>query len=464
MNLERKTMRAEGSPSHPAAWSRSRTRYLRAVAAIFATLLSRVGQLLIGLVSVRVALEAYGPDRYGLWLTLSAFLLVAALLDQGLGYQVVQGVAEAEGSADPELGRAWISTALAVNIGIASAIMATVPFQGFLPWALMLGVAGSAAESEATPAVMTFIVCFCVNLVTGIVQKVQAGLQLGGLSAAWQLLGSGLALVGTLLAAHWNAPLPWLVASQMGAPAIAVSFAGALLFSRRPDLRPSLRALRRSLVRKTVKASAIVGTTAAAGSMASAFDNLMIAHTQGVSAVAAFALPWRLFSLAQSLLGSISQALWPAYAEALARRDNRWAVNAFLRALAVTGAGATLCALVLYTWRTEVLTIWIGPGVPADADLFIAFGALLVLLAIGSVLSHFLVALGAIRAQAVLSLSALVCVLPLKWVMLRAQGSVAIPWTMAAVYGLVILMPSGLAVMRSIRSLTVSESDQQGQD
>ena len=50
-------------------------------------------------------------------------------------------------------------------------------------------------------------------------------------------------------------------------------------------------------------------------------DNLVVSHYLGAAEVTPYSVTWRLVGLAALLQSLIFPALWPAYAEAYARRD-----------------------------------------------------------------------------------------------------------------------------------------------
>ena len=63
------------------------------------------------LLTIPMALHMLGPERYGLWLSISSLLLWIGFVGPGLGYGLINSVSEANGKNDRQKMRADISTA-----------------------------------------------------------------------------------------------------------------------------------------------------------------------------------------------------------------------------------------------------------------------------------------------------------------------------------------------------------------
>jgi hypothetical protein len=105
-------------------------------------------------------------------------------------------------------------------------------------WAELFNVESLAATEEAGPALMVFVICFALSIPTSIVQRVQLGLQIGFENSFWQIGGSILGLVLTLLGIYFEGSLPWLVAAMAGGPIIASVANGAWFFLQQRELLP----------------------------------------------------------------------------------------------------------------------------------------------------------------------------------------------------------------------------------
>ena len=66
-----------------------------------------------------------------------------------------------------------------------------------------------------------------------------------------------------------------------------------------------------------------------AGAVVFSSDNLVVSHYLGAAQVTPYNVTWRLVMLTAVLQSLIFPALWPAYAEAYARRDYAWMRRAF---------------------------------------------------------------------------------------------------------------------------------------
>ncbi len=101
----------------------------------------------------------------------------------------------------------------------------------------------------------------------------------------------------------------------------------------------------------------------------------------GAKAVAAYAVPARMFNLVTSFLVMLSGVILPAYADAFSRQDGPWIKRTFIR-VSILGTVIALCAaIVLFVWGNRILAIWVGPNVQASSALLLSFAALSVLYA-----------------------------------------------------------------------------------
>ena len=149
-------------------------------------------------------------------------------------------------------------------------------------------------------------------------------------------LGSVLTLIALLLAIGLHGSLAWLVfASTMGS-VIATVFNAWLLFREHPWLIPARHAYRRSAASKILNLGLMFFVLQCAGTLAYSSDNIVIAQVLGAAAVAAYAVPQKLFGFVSMVVSMAIGPLWPAYGEALARGDVAWVRRVFFGSLWLT--------------------------------------------------------------------------------------------------------------------------------
>jgi len=90
-------------------------------------------------------------------------------------------------------------------------------------------------------------------------------------------------------------------------------------------------------------------------------DNLIITHFMDASAVTPYNVTWRLFTYASLVTTLFNSALWPAYADAYARKDGVWIRRTFRRSLWATLVLTTFLAGLLVVIGEWFIRHWAGP-------------------------------------------------------------------------------------------------------
>lgn len=432
------------------ASERQRRAALSAATAAIAKILS-VATVLI---TVPLTLSYLGTERYGMWMVISSFTIMLSFADLGIGNGIVTAVANLHGKNDRAAIRDQISSALAllggIGILIALAAMLVVPHA---PCAALFNVTTDQARAEAAPALSVFLLCLALALPTGIAQKVQMGLQKGFTANLWQCLGSLLGLAGVIATIRFDGGVPWLVAAACGAPLVAATanfFWFFLIVDR--DLRPGPRHVSREGMQRIARTGLLFFALQIIVSIAFAADNLIIARTLGASAVAAYAIPEKMFALITSVVMLAVTPLWPAYGEAIARGDHAWVRRALARSIRLAMLAAALASLVLIVFGREISAVWVGTGISVPILLLVCLGIWKTIEAGGNTLTVFLNGAGQLKLQLLLLIPMAIASIALKIVLVKPLGLPGIAIGMAAAYVAFVVIPWMFLLPRILRS------------
>src|SRR5439155_14854316 len=111
---------------------RARERKRRVLLTAVSTIFSKAVSLLIILVSVPLTVHYLGPERYGLWMTISSFIALMSFADLGLGNGLVNAISQADGAGDRQLARRSVSAGffllLGVSVGLGVVFAVIYPF------------------------------------------------------------------------------------------------------------------------------------------------------------------------------------------------------------------------------------------------------------------------------------------------------------------------------------------------
>lgn len=435
------------------AVGRSRERYRRIALSSLAAAAARFTSIATALISVPLTLHYLGAERYGMWMMITSVVIIIGPADLGMSNGLVNMIADAFGRQDMDAARRATTSAFCMlsSIALTLLVAATITYP-FMPWARFFNVHSAAAIREAGPAMMVFLGCFVVGLPLGVVKGVQNGLQNGFRNSLWTSVGSVLSLVGLLYAIHLHAGLPVLILAMSGVPLLATIGNGMQLFLREhPNLLPQIQHFSKGTSRTLLHTGMMFFALQVGMAIAYQTDNLVIAQILGAGAVAAYAVPAKLFTAITAVLQIVTSPLWPAYTDALARGDGPWIRKTFMRSV-VAGAGITLVLVTaLVTSGNLILRLWVGSQMQASVALLAAFGLNTLLAAYLQPVGFLLTGLHRLKFQAATIMVMAVLNVSLSIVFVKMYGIVgAILGTLLA-QTIVLVIPQTIAVHRIFR-------------
>ena len=115
-------------------------------------------------------------------------------------------------------------------------------------------------------------------------------------------------------------------------------------------------------------------------------DNIIIAHTLGSTFVAEYEIVKRLFMFSM-FTNYLITPLWPAFGEALARKDYAWANKAFKRSLLISIAISIIVTLPLLMFGKQIIAIWVGDEFIPNWSLLFGYYIYIILLNYTGVMS-----------------------------------------------------------------------------
>lgn len=434
---------------------RGHERYRRAVLAGSVATIARIVQLGASLITVPLTLKYLGNERFGLWMTISSVLAMAAFADFGVGNGVLNIVAEGFGKDDLAGIRKAISSGFAILSAIAAFLL--LSFFGIyrlVNWADFFRVTSPQARLEAGPALVVFATCFALNISLDVVQRVQLGLQQGYRYGLWQLCGSMAGFVGVLSGIWLHVSLPVLVVAIAGAPLFATALNAINFFGfARPDLRPSRAFISRETILRIVRLGGLFFVLQLVIAISFSADNFIIARTLGAINVPEYAIPQRMFAIIGMLSATLIASLWPAYGEAISRSHIAWVRRTLRRSMLLVLSASSIVSFVLLLLAPRLLHWWIGSRIHPPFLLLLGLAIWSVMDCCRTCLGTFMNGAAVVRFQIILWLIfGTVCV-TMKVLSVRHFGVVGVPWSTIAACLMVEVVPWAIFVPRFLRSL-----------
>lgn len=401
---------------------RSWERYRRVGLSSLTAIAMRAGTALGAVAMVPVLVRLLGSEEFGIWFTITSATAIVGFADLGISNGLVTLIAAARASGDDDEIASYIASAFFTLALLGLALF--VAFASVSPhvdWAGLLNVADENRRS-VRPAVTALAAAICLSMPLGVAQRVHMAYQEGFVSSLYAGLGVLVGLSLALLTSLLRADLLVVVAATLAGPALVSLVNFGMLFGRtRPHLRPRWARATPATARRVVRSGGLFLVLGLAVAVGYESDLIVLSRVLGPEAVTAYAAPMRLFALMPMVAGFLITPLWPAYGDALARGDYRWAQTTFRRSLIVAGALNVPAALVLVI-AGRPLVEWLLPGVSPSFPLLLTLGIWAVLSTLNIPFAMFLNGAHVVRLQLSCALLMAVTNLPLSIVLARAVG------------------------------------------
>lgn len=378
------------------ATSRTRRLLVNSASAVGTRLIASVSGVLV----VGTSLRYLGAENYGMWQTIVSSLMLLGTTDLGMGSALLTRLAQLEGVDDRSEQRRELSTALVLFLGVAlGGIVLMVLLVGLLDWASILNTKGTEAARWSDRTVLVAGVLTAAAIPLGLIDRVQNSIQRGWRVQVAQSLGYIAVPITLVLAVRAEVSPPTIAATVLLTAMVFQAVNAGLFFTTNPELRPMWGGFDRGRARRLLRQGFLFFIITITGLLAFASDNLVVARILGPAAAAEYSVAYKLFSVLAVFVVLPLAALWPAYAEALERRDAGWVRQTYRRSILIAGGLGTLGGIAVMVGGRIAIDLWVGGEVEPSTSVLIAFGLWLPIYCIGNSMSVLLNAAALLRFQ-----------------------------------------------------------------
>lgn len=357
----------------------NRLRVRRLWMAIGSSSLAKLVSIGVQIIAIPIAVSALGAERYGVFISLTSVLGWISLVDLGVGLGLILGLSRASGPTAEMQRSALVNMGFLMMLALAL-LVATLWFAVASIWTVdqIFGASYHAYSIELSAAATWMVILVVLQLVLSPVESIRAGYQEQHVSNLLQVVGgfgSGIALI---VVTNWGASIGGMVTALYAPNVVCKLLNSALLIRSRPHLLPATRAPELRLMR-TLLAAGGAFTLVQLGSLLEQYGMLyLVGRMAGPTEVAEFGVMVKLVSLLAGGALMVTQSLWPAYADAIARREWEWVRKAYQ--MTFYGCLAAGCASVCVgIVGPDIVSAWTGGKiVPSQALSFSMAGVLAV--------------------------------------------------------------------------------------
>lgn len=317
----------------------------------------------VSLISVPLTVEYLGPDRYGIWVTISSFVAWMSISDAGFGSALTNALAEAHGFRDRHLAQGLVSTAFWTLISIAIFI----GFLGFIlipaiNWFEILNISPSTVYAdEIRISVGLAGLFFCLSFPPGLVTAIYNGYQEVHRGNLWAIAGNLASLLALLMVVRIKGGLPFLIFALMGTMTF-VRFTNMvyLFFVEHPYLKPSPRFAQRVHLRRLWNLGVYYLVQQVGNIGMFQAQPILLTQLQGPQAVGPFSVAYKLLTLPQYVLILLLNPLIGAYGEARAQGDWIWIRHTLLWSVAGSLSVIIITVAPLALFSEWIISLWVG--------------------------------------------------------------------------------------------------------
>lgn len=420
--------------------------------------IAKIVSAVCNFLSVPILLRSLGESQFGMWATYQSLQMLLPFADFGIGNGMMNAITGAASRDDEKEIQRLVTTGTAMLLAVAAigGVAVSIVWPHLSTW-LASGADGEMADVRRGLAI--FLVGGLAAIPLSCADRLAAAMQAGYVP---HLVRAGVAcasLVALYVAAMRESRFPVFCLATVGPPLLAPLLTWWWLSRRKPYVVPRLKALALEKIPGMIRTGAAFLAVQCTAILGFGLDLLLIEKLAGAANAAEFAIVQRFFSVVPVVAAIVLAPLWPAYADARARADDRWISGTFQAAMARSIAGSAACVAAMAGVAPWVMPMWLGVDRTPATSVVILFAVWSVLYVAGMALSMLWNGMHWLRLQASLGMLFAAGSGMIKWRLIPTGGAESLIAANAVCYILLVLIPGFLVTMRFLRSATpISES------
>ena len=431
-------------------------RYVRMFQAVTIGLAGRGLGIFINFISLPLTVSFLGPERYGMWTTITSTLAWLQIADLGLNNSLINSLAESHGKGNRKEAQAAVASAFWFLILVAALLLVIGGIVwAQLDWPVVFNVSSDLAQREAAPAVAmagTFII---LNIPLTIIARIYSAHQEGAVANKWTIVGNVGSFFGLILATQLQVGLVALVVAISGFQLLTSAISGLWLFTiHKPWLFPKVSLATCQRVKEMSRVGWQFLIVQLNGLMLFQTDKLIISQYLGAESVTPYDTAARLFNFTAVVPLMLNQALWPAYTEAATRGDGPWIRRTFRNNLLFGISYALVSAVMLLVFGQWFIGKWVGTVAVPSLNLIAWLGVWCFVSTAMASYASLLNALGKLHMQMYCGMLAALINIPLCIWLVGEHGIIGVPIATTTAYLICIVGPATAQIVFIIRSLS----------
>ncbi|MDP0489988.1 MAG: lipopolysaccharide biosynthesis protein [Verrucomicrobiota bacterium JB023] len=374
--------------------------------AVFTSLASKLGTVLLQFVSIPIAYQKLGPETFGLYATISIAIGTVIVFQLGIGPALAHGLSHATSKKDLAKEKDYFSTSwlLMVALTLIGGAVAGLVFN-FVPLHVFLGDEYTPFEEQIMPGLWLGLAIVLFEFVLSHTERSREGYLQVHLNNLWGAAGNFLGALAVVAAMLSRPSIETLILAVYGSRVLARIGNTIHLYLQRPELRPSIRHFKVPLMKELLSDGfSFTISHTITGLVQLNVCGLIVARHGGPPEVGIFQILMNFYVQLLGIIMMFTTPTWPAIVDAWARADTGWIRRATKRLWALT-LGYAGCGVVGLTFLGPlILPLVFGDEFPINRDILFAFSLYFLGASWGHTNHSILVGLGLVRRSATISI------------------------------------------------------------
>ncbi len=400
--------------------------------------------LFSGYLSIRVLLNYLGPERYGLWVTMTSIFGCFSILDIGIGAGMQNQLVKSYVSNNANLSKKLVSTTYGAMIVISSGVflaglllIALIPVSKFIDTVdLNAGEIHKLTLIMLSSASVLLLINIYINICNSL-KRTATALMTGMISQLFILagfiilnrIGSSKSLI---LTAGIRYPLNISII-------IVMTF---ILFHSYPVLKPAIKFFDKSLIKRILPKGFQFFIIHLCWVIINSTDNIIISNRLGSSEVTTFSLVFKILSLGKIFYFSLLTPFWPQFSEYYYKK-NLPAMKSLIKQYFGILLIVDLLIIIFSFFLPSFLSLWTGKNFIISKNLIIFTCLFIIIDNIVGLFTYCLNAINHVKIQMYLYILGGICNIPLSLFLVSSSlGSAGVVLASCICYiPLLIFMP-----------------------
>lgn len=372
--------------------------------------------MLTTLFLVPITLGYVTEVEYGIWITLSTFIIWFSIFDVGLGNGLRNKFAEAIAKKDTNLARTYVSTTYAGLTIIFGAVL--IIFLGIFPfvnWNLLFQ-AGDENSNNIRILVLILFVFFTIRFILQLISTLLIADQRPAIASLIDPITNLIVLVIIYVLTKVTAGSLLYLGIIMGGVPLLVMLVFNFYFYRKDykQYLPSYKFVNFSNFKELMGLGFRFFLIQIATMIVFTSDNMIITHVLGPEQVTPYSVARRYFGIVATVFIIVVTPFWSAFTEAYLKNDIPW-IKKSLRTLIMLWGLSVIGTFLLVVISEWVYKIWL----PTDTNfqiplhLSISMGVFMLILSWNTMFGYFINGSGKIKMQFYLAIFTAIINIPL---------------------------------------------------